>query len=143
MDIALFFTATYREHEFARRKKCMKEIHLKQLFIPHGRQKEKVNSTNAINAATAASAPITSGSAPTAVRLVQTAARSAAQAEKLKGEAEAEYMRILAEAYNSAEKQEFYEFYRSLDALKAALNGGKKVVILPAESDIAKILMGN
>ena len=68
---------------------------------------------------------------------------AAAQAEKLKGEAEAEYMRILAEAYNSAEKQEFYEFYRSLDALKLALSDGKKVVILPADSDIAKILMGN
>ncbi len=67
---------------------------------------------------------------------------AAAQAEKLKGEAEAEYMRILAEAYNSAEKQEFYEFYRSLDAMKIALSGGKKVVILPASSDIAKILMG-
>ena len=65
------------------------------------------------------------------------------KAEKLKGEAEAEYMRILAEAYNSAEKQEFYEFYRSLDALKLALSDGKKVVILPADSDIAKILMGN
>ena len=67
---------------------------------------------------------------------------ASAQAEKLRGEAEAEYMRILAEAYNSKEKQEFYEFYRSLDALKLALSDGKKVVILPADSDIAKILMG-
>lgn len=66
-----------------------------------------------------------------------------AEAEKIKGEAEAEYMRILAEAYNSEEKQEFYEFYRSLDALKIALADGKKVLILSSDSAVSQIISGN
>ena len=65
-----------------------------------------------------------------------------AQAEKLRAEGEAEYMRRLAEAYNSQEKKDFYEFTLALDALKASLTGEEKTVILDADSDLAKILMG-
>ena len=57
-------------------------------------------------------------------------------------EGEAEYMRLLAEAYDSKDKQEFYEFTLALDALKSSLNGNDKTVILDANSDLAKILMG-
>ena len=69
---------------------------------------------------------------------------SDAQAEAAKREAEGEqaYMRLLAEAYDSREKQEFYEFTLALDALKTSLNGSDKTVILDADSDLAKILMG-
>ena len=69
---------------------------------------------------------------------------SDAQAEsaKLEAEGEAEYMRLLAEAYNSQEKQEFYEFNLALDALKKSLTGDQKTIILDKDSELAKILMG-
>ena len=70
---------------------------------------------------------------------------SDAQAEAAKREAkgEQEYMRLLAEAYDSKDKQDFYEFTLALDALKSSLNGNDKTVILDANSDLAKILMGS
>ncbi len=65
-----------------------------------------------------------------------------ADAAKLEAEGEAEYMRMLAEAYDTPDKKEFYEFSLALDALKASLNGDEKTVILDANSELAKILMG-
>ena len=65
-----------------------------------------------------------------------------AEAAKLEAEGEAEYMRLLAEAYDTAEKKDFYEFTLALDALKASLNGNEKTVILDANSELARILMG-
>jgi len=65
-----------------------------------------------------------------------------AEAAKLEAEGEAEYMRMLAEAYDTKDKQEFYEFTLALDALKASLTGEEKMVILDANSELAKILMG-
>jgi membrane protease subunit HflC len=66
-----------------------------------------------------------------------------AQAAALEAEGEAEYMRLLAEAYNSQDKQEFYEFILALDALKKSLNGNDKTIILDADSELAKMLTGN
>ena len=54
----------------------------------------------------------------------------------------AEYMRILAEAYNTQEKQDFYEFMLALEALKASLTGEEKTIILDENSELGKILMG-
>ena len=65
-----------------------------------------------------------------------------ATAAALVAEGEAEYMKLLAEAYNSDDKKDFYEFTLALDALKASLNGDEKTVILDADSELAKILMG-
>ena len=65
-----------------------------------------------------------------------------ADAAKLEAEGEAEYMRMLAEAYDNKDKQEFYEFTLALDALKNSLNGDQKTVILDGNSELAKILMG-
>ncbi len=65
-----------------------------------------------------------------------------AEAAKLVAEGEAEYMRLLAEAYDTADKKDFYEFTLALDALKASLNGDEKTIILDGESELAKILMG-
>ena len=65
-----------------------------------------------------------------------------AEAAKLVAEGESEYMKMLAEAYDSAEKKEFYEFTLALDALKASLNGSEKTVILDGNSALARILMG-
>ena len=66
-----------------------------------------------------------------------------AEAAKLEAEGEAEYMRMLAEAYDTEDKQAFYEFTLALDALKKSLSGGEKTIILDADSDLAKILSGS
>ncbi len=63
-------------------------------------------------------------------------------AEILISEGEGEYMRILSEAYNDPARQEFYSFVRSLDALKASMQGGNKTVILSPDSPIAQIFYG-
>ena len=65
-----------------------------------------------------------------------------AEAAKLEAEGEAEYMRLLAQAYDTQDKKEFYEFMVALDALKASLTGEQKTIILDADSDLAQILMG-
>ena len=65
-----------------------------------------------------------------------------AEAAKLKAEGEAEYMRRLAAAYDSEDKQDFYEFTLALDALKSSLDGQQKTVILDGNSELARILMG-
>ena len=65
-----------------------------------------------------------------------------AEAAKLEAEGEAEYMRLLAEAYNSQDKKDFYEFTLALEALKKSLTGDEKTVILDADSELAKILLG-
>ena len=65
-----------------------------------------------------------------------------AEAAKLVAEGEAEYMRLLAAAYDSKDKKDFYEFTLALDALKSSLDGSEKTVILDANSELAKILMG-
>ncbi len=66
-----------------------------------------------------------------------------AKAEKIRAEGEAEYMRILSEAYNDEGKAEYYNYLRSLDALKASLKGSNKTIILNEDSEIARILQGN
>ncbi len=65
-----------------------------------------------------------------------------AEAAKLIAEGEAEYMRLLAQAYDNEDKQKFYEFTLALEALKASLDGENKTVILDEDSELAKILMG-
>lgn len=70
-----------------------------------------------------------------------------AQAEKtsaqLKAEGEAKYMETLQQAYNDKEKAEFYNYIRSLDALKVSLSGqGEKKLMLGKDSELAKILYG-
>ena len=65
-----------------------------------------------------------------------------AEAAKLEAEGEAEYMRLLAEAYDSQSKKDFYEFTLALDALKQSLSGDEKTVILDSDSELAQILMG-
>lgn len=66
-----------------------------------------------------------------------------AEAANTTAAGEAEYMRILAEAYNTPERAEFYAFTRALDAAKASLTGENNTLILPADSPIASIFMGN
>lgn len=65
-----------------------------------------------------------------------------AKAEQIKAEGEAEYMQILSNAYNDESKADFYNFVRSLDALKATVKGDNKTIILDKDSELAQMLMG-
>ena len=65
-----------------------------------------------------------------------------AEAAKLEADGEAEYMKLLAEAFDTKDKKEFYEFTLALDALKQSLTGEEKTIILDADSELAKILSG-
>lgn len=69
-----------------------------------------------------------------------TVSNAKAKAEQIKAEGESSYMEILAEAYNTPEKQSFYEFTRSLDALEASLSGDETTIILSGDSVLAKAL---
>lgn len=62
-----------------------------------------------------------------------------AQAAEIIAKGEAEYMRILSEAYNDPEKADFYLFLRSLDAAKATMIGDNKTLIIDEASPIAQI----
>lgn len=65
-----------------------------------------------------------------------------AEAARIEAEGEAEYMRILANAYNTDERREFYEFTRALDAAKTALAGSSnKTLILSEDSPLAQLFL--
>ena len=66
-----------------------------------------------------------------------------AQAEKLKAEGEAEYMRILSAAYDTQEKADFYEFVRALDMARSSLTGKNKTLVVGSDSPIAQIFDGS
>ena len=58
-------------------------------------------------------------------------------------EGEVQYMKILQSAYDTPEKAEFYNFLRSLDALKKSFTGkGEKIIMLDKNSDIGKLIHG-
>lgn len=64
-------------------------------------------------------------------------------AEILKAEGEAEYMKEIAAAYDGELKADFYNFTRSLDALKNSIKGGEKTIILDKDSPITQIFYNN
>ena len=65
-----------------------------------------------------------------------------AQAAKLEAEGAQKYMEMLAAAYDTPDKKEFYEFSKAMEALKASLNGDAKTVLLDGNSELAQILAG-
>lgn len=72
-----------------------------------------------------------------------TLADAKATSDKLIAEGEAEYMRILSQAYNDTDKASFYEFTISLDTAKIALTQqGDNTLILNSNSPIAQIFNG-
>lgn len=64
------------------------------------------------------------------------------QADTIIAEGQAEYMRILSEAYNDADKAEFYSFVRQLDAMKVTLANGENVIVLDKDSPLAEMFFG-
>lgn len=68
-------------------------------------------------------------------------AEAKSTAAEIKAEGESEYMRLLAESYKGADREEFYKFIRGLDALKVSMKG-EKTIVLPLDSEIANLFMG-
>ena len=66
-------------------------------------------------------------------------AEAQAKAEQIIASGEAEYMKILSEAYNDENKSDFYSFVRSLDAAKESLKGGNNTLILDKDSPLTQI----
>lgn len=60
-------------------------------------------------------------------------------AAKTIAEGEAEYMRVLSDAYSDESRSEFYTFIRALEAARASLSGSNKTLILSEDSPIAQI----
>ena len=76
-----------------------------------------------------------------------TLARANQSSDILIAEGEAGYMKILQTAYNTPEKAEFYNFLRSLDALKKSFvssssgeNHGEKIIMLDKDSELGKLI---
>ncbi len=70
-------------------------------------------------------------------------AQAQKQADTIIAEGEAEYMRILSDAYNDADKADFYRFVRQLDAIKATLGNGSNTIVLDKDSPIAELFYGS
>ncbi len=62
-----------------------------------------------------------------------------AKAAETIAKGEAEYMKILSEAYNDPEKADFYLFLRSLDAARVTMLGDNKTLIIDETSPIAQV----
>jgi membrane protease subunit HflC len=62
------------------------------------------------------------------------------EAERIRGEGEAEAIRIYAEAFG--QDPEFYQFLRTLEAYDKVINPGT-TLILPADSELLKYLNSN
>ena len=65
-----------------------------------------------------------------------------ATAEQIRAEGEREYMRILSEAFAGSGRVAFYEYIRSLDALKLSMRGNNKTLFLPIDSPLGSIFLG-
>ena len=66
-------------------------------------------------------------------------AQAQKEADTIVAEGEAEYMRILSNAYNDESKADFYSFVRQLDAVKATLANGENTIVLDKNSPIAEL----
>jgi len=66
-----------------------------------------------------------------------------AKADATVAEGEAEYMKILSEAYNDEKKADFYLFSLQLDAIKESVTNGNTTVFLDKDSPVAEIFKGD
>ena len=71
------------------------------------------------------------------VEIILSEAKAGAEAKRAEGDAE--YMRILSEIYDTREEAEFYTFMIALDAMEESMQGGAKTIILNADSPIAQL----
>lgn len=74
------------------------------------------------------------------VAVLKSEARATADATVAAGEAE--YMKILSDAYNDEAKADFYIYSLQLDALKESVTNGNTTIFLDKDSPIAQIFNG-
>lgn len=65
-----------------------------------------------------------------------------AKADATVAEGEAEYMRILSEAYNDEGKADFYLYSLQLDTIKESVTNGNTTIFLDKDSPVAQIFSG-
>ena len=65
-----------------------------------------------------------------------------AKADATVAEGEAEYMRILSDAYNDEGKADFYLFSLQLDTIKESVTNGNTTIFLDKDSPVAQIFSG-
>lgn len=65
-----------------------------------------------------------------------------AKADAIIAAGEAEYMRILSEAYNDESKADFYLFMLQLDTIKESVTNGNTTIFLDSNSPVAQIFNG-
>ncbi len=61
------------------------------------------------------------------------------EAARIRAQGEAEFMRVLSDAYSDPARSDFYTFVRGLEAAKESLTGDNKTLILSEDSPIAQI----
>ncbi len=72
---------------------------------------------------------------------IEIKAKAKADGERITSEGEAQYMKILASAFETEDKKKFYEFIRTLDALKETI-GSDDILVVDESSKIFKLLNG-
>lgn len=75
----------------------------------------------------------------TAAEIIVMQSEADAEAAQIIAGGEAEYMRILSEAYNDPDKADFYLFLRALDAAEKTMTGENKTLIIDETSPIAQV----
>lgn len=68
-----------------------------------------------------------------------TLSEAEARAETIKAGGDAEYMRILADVYDTPAEAEFYSYMIALDSMADSMTGEQKTLVLSPDSPIAKI----
>lgn len=71
--------------------------------------------------------------------VTQMLAEANQKADEIIAEGQAEYMRILSDAYNDEDKADFYEFVRQLDAMEASMKNGETSIVLDKDSPLAEL----
>lgn len=102
---------------------------------------ERTNIAAAYEAQGKSEAQIIKNTTDAEVAIMLSEAKSKASATIAEGEAE--YMKILADAYNDEDKADFYLYTLSLDAAKTSLKKNQTTLFLDKDSPIAQIFSGN
>lgn len=124
------------------------EVKIKTLDLPNENKEavyqrmitERNNIAAAYKAQGESEAQIIRNTTDAEVSIMISEAQAAADAKIAEGEAE--YMRILSEAYNDEDKADFYLFSLQLDTLKESVTNGNTVIFLDKDSPVAQIFNG-
>ena len=126
----------------------IKDVKIKVLDLPDENKEavynrmitERNNIAAAYKAQGESEAQIIKNTTDAEVSVMLSKAKATADATIAKGEAE--YMKILADAYNNEDKADFYIFSLQLDTLKNSVNKGNTTIVLDKNNPIAKIFDG-